>query len=480
MSVPSAQELREAIVQALPMETSTYGGTPDKKTVYVPPSHVKALRLECNLVIGARGVGKTFWSAALRSDAIRDVLGRSIPDLSNVRFHTGYSESPETNAYPDPDVFGNLLSKGYEAYHVWRAVMARWLAGLAGQNLPIDSWEQTVEWVIHNPEGLARLCEQVDAALGREGAYGLIVFDALDRSSTDWRTMDSIIRDLLRMILFLKRFPRLHGKVFLREDQFTGRRITDFPDASKLLATRVDLNWGANDLHGLLWQYLCNADHAGSELRRFFEDAAQHNLVHTSDIWTIPEVAKRDETIQRRLFSGLAGDWMGNDRRRGVPYVWSVSHLADGRGLTSPRSFLAAIRAAAEDSTTRYPEYTLALHYESIKQGVQKASEIRVSELSEDYPWVRSLMEPLRGLTVPCPFEAVSDRWQADPGMTATLSSERLPPEHHELGWPGLRRDLESLGLFESMKDGRVNMPDLYRVGFGLGRRGGVKPIPRS
>ncbi|MFP5231261.1 MAG: hypothetical protein ACLGQX_01395 [Acidobacteriota bacterium] len=358
--------------------------------------------------------------------------------------------------------------------------MARWLAGLAGQNLPIDSWEQTVEWVIHNPEGLARLCEQVDAALGREGAYGLIVFDALDRSSTDWRTMDSIIRDLLRMILFLKRFPRLHGKVFLREDQFTGRRITDFPDASKLLATRVDLNWGANDLHGLLWQYLCNADHAGSELRRFFEDAAQHNLVHTSDIWTIPEVAKRDETIQRRLFSGLAGDWMGNDRRRGVPYVWSVSHLADGRGLTSPRSFLAAIRAAAEDSTTRYPEYTLALHYESIKQGVQKASEIRVSELSEDYPWVRSLMEPLRGLTVPCPFEAVSDRWQADPGMTATLSSERLPPEHHELGWPGLRRDLESLGLFESMKDGRVNMPDLYRVGFGLGRRGGVKPIPRS
>ncbi len=27
------------------------------------------------------------------------------------------------------------------------------------------------------------------------------------------------------------------------------------------------------------------------------------------------------------------------------------------------------------------------------------------------------------------------------------------------------------------MKDERVNMPDLYRVGFGLGRRGGVKPV---
>jgi len=27
------------------------------------------------------------------------------------------------------------------------------------------------------------------------------------------------------------------------------------------------------------------------------------------------------------------------------------------------------------------------------------------------------------------------------------------------------------------MHDMRINMPDLYRVGFGLGRRGGVKPI---
>jgi hypothetical protein len=27
------------------------------------------------------------------------------------------------------------------------------------------------------------------------------------------------------------------------------------------------------------------------------------------------------------------------------------------------------------------------------------------------------------------------------------------------------------------MRDGRINMPDLYRVGFGLGRKGGVTPL---
>jgi len=41
----------------------------------------------------------------------------------------------------------------------------------------------------------------------------------------------------------------------------------------------------------------------------------------------------------------------------------------------------------------------------------------------------------------------------------------------------GLRTDLLDLALFSRQPDGRINMPDVYRVGFGLGRMGGVKPI---
>ena len=52
-----------------------------------------------------------------------------------------------------------------------------------------------------------------------------------------------------------------------------------------------------------------------------------------------------------------------------------------------------------------------------------------------------------------------------------------LPPQHADRGSEGVRKDLERIGIFETMKDGRVNLPDLYRVGFGLGRRGGVPPI---
>jgi len=475
------QEIRRAIINALPTETSKHGEPPSGKEVYVPPSHIKALRLECNLVIGARGVGKTFWSAALRAQAIREMLGNAVPDLSSLAgVHTGFGERPALDYYPDGDVFGGLLSKGIEAYHVWRAVVARWLAEILSENIPHESWNTTTEWVKNQPEMFGRMLERANAKLEKAGKVGLIVFDALDRSSSDWKTMDNILRDLLRVVLSLKRFSRLHSKAFLREDQFAGRQITDFPDASKLLSTRVELTWAPHDLHGLLWQHLCNGmSDYGELLRAIYKRVVGSPPVTLgNDAWIIGETAKREGKVQRSLFIALAGEWMGRDRRRGIPYTWTVGHLADGRGRTSPRSFLAAIKGATEDSLERYPDHSYAMHYESIKRGVQKASEIRVSELAEDYPWVTTLLDPLRGVTVPCTFETIEQRWSKALGQSPTdMKFERLPPEHFEKGWGGIREDLNSLGIFESMKDGRVNMPDLYRVGFGLGRRGGVRPV---
>jgi len=49
--------------------------------------------------------------------------------------------------------------------------------------------------------------------------------------------------------------------------------------------------------------------------------------------------------------------------------------------------------------------------------------------------------------------------------------------EHLDKGWSGLRENLTALGIFEIMKEGRINIQYLYWVGFGLGRRGGVMLI---
>ena len=472
------ERIRESLVQAIPLTTSSHGEAPDRRHVYMPPGHAKALRLECNLVIGARGVGKSFWTAALRAPDLRQTLGKSVKELQATDVHVGFGVAPDIDAFPDMEVFAQLISDGYEPFEIWKGVIVRWLSKLEPITVPTETWDRTIHWVRANPELLARTVQNTNSALTSKGRFGLILFDALDRTSNDWGMMDRIVRDLLRVVLWMKSYPRLHAKVFLREDQ-SDRTITDFPDASKLLATKAELTWASHDLHGLLWQTLCNSTgNDGANLRTLYASVIGAEPRWENSVWLIAEDVKRESAKQRELFNTLAGPWMGRDRRRGVPYIWSVSHLADGRGRTSPRSFLAAIRQAAEDSLENYQSYDQPLHFESIKRGVQKASQIRVLEMAEDYPWVPKVMDPLRGLTVPCPFEAIEERWKLQlPSGFSDLSKQRLPPQHAERGWSGVRSDLERLGIFETMKDGRVNLPDLYRVGFGLGRRGGVKPI---
>lgn len=128
------------------------------------------------------------------------------------------------------------------------------------------------------------------------------------------------------------------------------------------------------------------------------------------------------------------------------------------------------------------PHY--ALHYESIKRGVQEASKIRVQEVQEDYPWVQKLFEPLSGISVPCHFEEVKQIWEKkgvleDLGRSIETAGVRLPPSRINKGPEGVLQDLVDLGLLEFTTDGRINLPDVYRVGYGIGRRGGVKPVAR-
>ncbi|MDD2761469.1 MAG: hypothetical protein PHH11_14410, partial [Methylomonas sp.] len=339
------------------------------------------------------------------------------------------------------------------------------------QSIPDNSWGATVTWPKQQPENAAKLMQSP------RSWRGLILFDALDRTSNDWKRMDEIVRGLLRAILWLKSYPGLSAKVFLREDQ-AERTVFNFPDASKLLATKETLSWARHDLHGLLWQRLINAPNRyGQILREVCESVSGAPLANLSQYWQLPESMKREGDVQRRAFEQLAGPWMGRDKRRGVPYTWSVSHLADGRGLTSPRSFLAAIRQAAEDSRERYGSHEFALHYESIKRGIRKASENRVREVAEDYPWIRDVCSTLEGLNVPSDFEIIHQRWEEHyPNGPQGIDTDKLPAQHANRGWEGIREDLERLGIIKNAKrDGRIDMPDIYRVGFGLGRRGGVK-----
>lgn len=467
-------QIQRQAMLAADLTPINFGEQPNAANLYIPPSHLKALRIETSVVIGGRGVGKSFWAAALSSAKLRSLVGLALPEFKDLQVGVGFSESSSED-YPDADTFKSLLTATeVDAYDIWRAVIVRWVAKLLSEPdaVPMSNWQVTITWVKNEPEAVKGLM------LKARANKGLIVFDALDRSSDNWQTMDDLVRGLLRSLLWLKSFSGLYGKVFLREDQ-ADRTVFDFPDASKLKATQAELTWAKHDLHGLLWQRLINAPNTHGEVWRKLLGQLASNPKCEENIWMLPEEMKRETSVQRKAFELIAGPWMGKDRRRGVPYIWTVSHLADCRGLASPRSFLAALEQAVEDSNSRYPEHNYALHYESIKRGIQEASKIRVDEVAEDYPWVKSVLEVLEGLNVPIEFSEIKARWEEKfvDGVDSIDNKQQLPAQHENQSWEGIQEDLQRLGMLETKKDNRIDMPDLYRVGFKLGRRGGVRPV---
>lgn len=341
-----------------------------------------------------------------------------------------------------------------------------------------------------------RLFEHEDARLNEEGRHFVVLYDALDRAADEWRSMYRIIRGLLQTALDMRSFRRIRMKIFLRTDQLDKAEVGDFPDASKVLSSAVELDWPRHELYGLLWHRLGNAASVSEEVREMLSSVVgpswPHHTSHVPprgrqavdghDFWQVLRSLVSDESIQRKTFHAITGEWMGKDRRRGFPYTWIPNHLGDTEGKVSPRSFIAALKSAAENTMEQHPNHGNALHYDSIKRGVQRASEIRVAELKEDYPWVDQLLKSLHGMVTPCDFADIAERWAERDALerlrgAIEFMDVKLPPSRIEEGPDGVRLDLESLHVFLRMHDGRVNIPDVFRIGYGLGRRGGVRPV---
>ena len=491
--------MRSALAE-LPDGTS-HGEAPSLRDVYFPQSHLKALHPDVLVVTGMRGAGKTFWWSALQNEAVRQLMDQRYARAKlsgNTVLGTGFGVRPAADEYPGKDVLKRLLQEGTEPRLIWRAVQA-WQ--VARQDDPLrcrDDWASRTAYVREHPEMIDRLFEKEDAKLNEEGRHFVVLYDALDRAADEWRAMYRIIRGLLQTALDMRSYRRIRMKIFLRTDQFDKAEIGDFPDASKVLSSTVEMGWPRHELYGLLWHRLGNAESFSKSVRAALHRSAFGNGNHTlgngdnewrrlmvdgHGFWRVPRSLVSDETIQRRTFHSITGGWMGKDRRRGFPYTWIPNHLGDTKGKVSPRSFIAALKSAAEDTKDQHVGHGYALHYDSIKRGVQRASEIRVDELKEDYPWVDQLLKSLHGMVTPCDFADIAERWAEQKALERLrfdvefFGDVKLPPSHIEEGPDGVRRDLESLHVFLRMRDGRVNVPDVFRIGYGLGRRGGVRPV---
>lgn len=493
----SINKLRE-VFESIPGTVEHHGTEPPSPyDMYVVPNHERALSPETTIVVGDRGVGKSFWGAALNGEITRKLIGQQIRrlDFSPIRVSWGFSAAQGMESHPSRRVLQSLRQQDFAAEDIWRTVVLSQLMNGAGKRLSGGSWQDYVAYVSQRPEEEEKMLKGIDEDLLRQGRQHLIIFDALERTGGDWNSIRELMRGLLRVCLDLRSYRGIKTKLFMRPDMWEDHAIWSFPDSSKLQHNPVKLEWRRIDLYGLLFHRIANHSSAGADFRGWYDGMFESRFrrldANGETVYAIPQPLRMDESVQEKVLNSIASRYMGRDRRRGKTYTWLPTHLADAKGQVSPRSFLLALKEA--ERYTRERGIDQAIHFEGVKQGVQIASKVRREELQEDYQWIQQVLEPLHGMTVPCTADDLKERWQAKQvveNIVNRRNSEEddddrsyLPPHALEQQASGedegdaVIETLIEIGVMSRLADGRLNIPDVFRVAAGIGRKGGVKAI---
>jgi hypothetical protein len=469
------QVLRETLRNLQPGSAHQAQNPPSPSTIFAPLLHANALDPQRALVIGNRGVGKSFWSSVLTHQKTREAVAPSYPRLPLKRiqavlgFHedAGKDEGPA----PSPDVLKSLYVAGHQPEAIWRGVLLKGLRSELSLDLP-DTLREIIAWNAADVERSELVLRNADRTFLDDRRIFLVVFDALDRLGRDWDFIKPLTQGVLRLALEMRGFRAMKAKVFMRIDQSKDDSLFRFADASKLRSDAVSLVWRREELFGLLYKYISGDATVRPSLLR---------LAGSEDDDSVADQLLGDEKLQEQLFHRLAGEYMGAGPKRGRTYTWIYDHLADTFGETSPRSFITAIQKSAQH---RPQPQSTAIDHAGIRAGVQDASAVRVRELKEDYDWIDKVLGALVGLEVPCEPLAFVKRWKERDTVReirsdAEAQSRLLPIEilgNSENPETALLRALANIGVAEFRTETRLNVPDIFRVAAGIKRRGGVRP----
>jgi len=469
-------KIRNVLRELDPKSSSSAAQPLPLKQIYAPIAHRNALDIERPLVVGNRGTGKSVWSGALADSVTRRAIAENykMPVLRKTEVVLGFHEGAGKveGVAPSNRTLSALLKKSVSPEYIWIAVLLKAVSEFTGarQNKSISD---IASWVQNNPEACEAKLRKADEFFTKSDKKFLIVFDALDRLGANWSEIRPLTHGILQLALEMQSYKSLRAKVFMRTDQYKDAIVFNFPDASKIRASTVQLSWHPTELYGLLFKLLMSDGRSSTSINKLYRAETGFAISAYTDI--------SNPDVQKPLFNSIAGEFMGSDHRRGRTYTWIIDHLADAFQETTPRSFLVTLQRAASG---RVPPVNTVIDHHGIREGVQSASGIRVDQLSEDYPWISSALSDLEGLEVPCPPASFVKRWQDNRTIKTIVditTQTQLPGPVELEGMSSkpeslLLESLINIGVIEVRSEEKINMPDIFRVAAKMKRRGGVRP----
>ncbi|WP_297575360.1 hypothetical protein [uncultured Deefgea sp.] len=476
-----------AIRQSLSKIPSDHDATgehrPTVNEIYTPELHASALDLNTPVVVGARGAGKSFWAGVLEQDDTRAVAAKSYPHLGLDRLvvragYTGFA----TEGVVSPKTIDARVPNGEEenlAFDFWQAVIIRAARSVfADENSSVKQIMQEFS----DPEDAQLEFKILDKKIAESDKILLVSFDALDTLSKDWKRSTLLLDALFEVIWSLRVRRAIRAKIFIRPEQLNDESLR-FIEMPKLRSSCVELSWSQVELYGLLFWRLIQTSSltttkAINDLALLAGVPKFDGKVNSLRNW--PLIRAKDS--QQFVMEQMAGPYMGRSSKKGGTYDWPYNHLADAKGKVTPRSFIKLFVEAAKHEPMVEGQVISA---EGIRHGLREASKVRVEQLVIEYKWIKRALAPLAGLTVPCTVDAIYERWSVSNTINIILAASEnedsgfMPPfpiktrrSHDEL----LIEAMEKIGVFSFRVDGRIDIPDLFRVAARMLKKGGTTP----
>lgn len=473
-SEPDFSAIRTAIAAFDPSPRVEPNAMISVEQAFLPEGHRGVLDLRRQLVVGNRGMGKSFWTHALLSKELRGrlaaVYGHQL--LSTADVLVGFNGSDRVSpTAPTIDEITSLFRQGMDPALIWRGVLIRIATKYVRGSIdePLGDVISSLET---SPNRYSAVLSAADDELVRSNKTLLVVFDALDRLGRDWESIRSLTRALLSLAVGLQSFSSIRAKIFMRVDQFADQDLFRFPDSSKIKNDHVDLLWRPTELYGLLLFELLRNDSARKPLEALAQRESASNALPKAGIesWANSEA-------QARVINGIAGEFMGGNKKRGRVYTWLPLHLSDAAHTCSPRSFLTAWKKAAEHHPAPAER---AIDHLGLLEGVRWASRSRLEELYEDYPWIKPALEALRREFVPMEREQLLEIWERKKVIDSIRGDATTEPRYTPVKFlagdepSALLSSMRDVGVMEERANGKINVPDIFRIEAEILRKGGV------
>lgn len=458
------------------------------KTFLPLPVHRLALRPDIVLVLGGKGVGKSSFFqilANLRTSKRIAMLVTVEPKLRCL-FVDAFSQTRRENL--DVAVLDSIATsatdmqlRAFWMFELFRRTiedMVRLhddhkLEGISSDQReklklfshlttsfrasPIDKLRD----IEHLQAQLVQAFDDIETDLQQQSVTLIATYDHLDRIGAFERKLrQRHVGALLGLwVSFSNRYKHIRGKIFLRDDLFEAQ--SRFPDAAKLRARSVSIEWDLPSLYRAVVRHLA----ARSEpMRQWLASIPGITLHDRGEFGFMP--GEMPEEVQRAFLERMATKIIGRGVMKTYTHRWIASRLRDSKGRVAPRSILSLFGFAAQEALKRTPRTADAplLNTQDLTSALEATSRQRVEEVREECPAVDRL-ENLRGMNMPIPRDVAVERLE-QPGPFED-------PQSDPLGGAAALDRLARFGALYVRDEHEIDVPDLYRYHFGIHRTGG-------